>query len=217
MSDNGLILGLGNPGPDYALTRHNAGFMAVDRMVALGGERKGLGLERLECGGDCELWRFYPAGRAKGPWLLAKPLTYMNLSGNAAARICGRFDIAPRDVLVVHDELDLEPGRAKLKRGGGANGHNGILSLEECLGSADFARIRIGIGRPEHASMMVGYVLERFSDTDLKLVMAVIDAVWKSVGVLVRRGWTPAVQCLNAFRAAEKLGGGDGEPSDIPA
>lgn len=201
MNYKGLIVGLGNPGPEYALTRHNAGFMAVDWMLEQAARRKSLKLERVESGDDCEVWRLYPAGMQKGPYLMAKPLTYMNLSGLVAARLCGRHNLDARDVLVIHDELDLEPGRAKLKRGGGANGHNGVISIEERLGDGNFIRARIGIGRPEHATQMVEYVLEPFSARDLELTGMVVKEVWKAFDLMLRRGWNSAVQHLHGYRA----------------
>lgn len=196
MESVGLIVGLGNPGPEYERTRHNFGFLVIDAIIEAAETRKSMRLEVLQREGDFQLWRCVLGGSS---CLLAKPLTFMNLSGRAVARICGRNGIPAQEVLIVHDELDLPMGRMKLKRGGGSNGHKGIDSTAEHLGSVDFLRLRLGIGRPEHSSQVVSWVLQSFSAAEENGVHEVCAAAFKGLGLLMRRGVTDATQFINAF------------------
>lgn len=146
-----LVVGLGNPGRKYQGTRHNAGFWWVERLA----EQVGVGL-RAE-------GRFQGlAGRLSPPngntWLLL-PETFMNHSGRAVAALASFYRIEPADILVVHDELDLPPGTVKLKKGGGAGGHNGVSDIASQLGSKDFWRLRLGIGHPGVRDEVIDYVL----------------------------------------------------------
>ncbi|CAN5915346.1 aminoacyl-tRNA hydrolase [soil metagenome] len=148
-----LFVGLGNPGPEYAATRHNAGFWFIDDLahklgVTLAPERSYFGL----------------AGRANRPegtvWLL-QPMTFMNLSGKSVAALARFFKIEPNEILVAHDELDLMPGQIKMKIGGSHAGHNGLKDIQAQLGSADFWRLRLGIGHPGVRAEVVNYVLRK--------------------------------------------------------
>jgi PTH1 family peptidyl-tRNA hydrolase len=148
-----LLVGLGNPGPEYEATRHNAGFWWVDAVarklgVTLMPQRSYFGL----------------AGRASTSqgvvWLL-QPMTYMNLSGKSVAALARFFKIEPQEILVAHDELDLMPGQAKIKCGGGHAGHNGLRDIHAQLGSADYWRLRLGIGHPGVKAEVVDYVLRK--------------------------------------------------------
>jgi len=148
-----LLAGLGNPGPEYERTRHNAGFWFVDAVAArlkarLQPERSYFGL-------------YARIATAHGPLCLLQPTTFMNLSGRSVAAVARFFKIAPDEVLVAHDELDLMPGHVKLKRGGGHAGHNGLKDIQAQLGSADFWRLRLGIGHPGVKAEVVDYVLRR--------------------------------------------------------
>ncbi|MEO8344289.1 MAG: aminoacyl-tRNA hydrolase [Betaproteobacteria bacterium] len=147
-----LVAGLGNPGREYASTRHNAGFWFVDLLA-----------ERLSAPFASEAKFGGDVARA-GALRLVKPMTFMNLSGRAVAGLANFFGIAPGEVLVVHDELDLLPGKAKMKFGGGHAGHNGLRDIQAQLGSADFWRLRIGIGHPRDSELtrqeVVDYVLK---------------------------------------------------------
>lgn len=200
MDAKGLIVGLGNPGPEYAATRHNFGFLVVDAILDAARERKSMRLEALQKEGDLVLWSVALAG---GTYLLLKPLTYMNLSGKAVARVCGRFGVQAQEVLVLHDELDLPLGRMKLKRAGGSNGHRGVDSIAEHLGTEDFLRLRLGIGRPQEFMPVPKWVLENFNDADQAAVDAVVAAAFKGIGLLFRRGLAEATQFINAFRFEE--------------
>ena len=148
-----LFVGLGNPGPEYEATRHNAGFwwidaLARDRKLTLVPERSYHGLvARMQVGG-------HPV------WLL-EPQTFMNLSGKSVAALARFFKIEPHEILVVHDELDVVPGQAKLKRGGSHAGHNGLRDIHAQLGTDDYWRLRLGIGHPGVKSEVVGWVLKK--------------------------------------------------------
>jgi PTH1 family peptidyl-tRNA hydrolase len=151
-----LIVGLGNPGPEYADTRHNAGAWWLDAAVRqLGGQ---LGFDRNHKG---LVARLNLADRAAEPLWLLQPLTYMNLSGQSVAPLARFYKITPAQILVVHDELDLLPGQMKLKQGGGAAGHNGLKDILAQLGSPDFWRLRIGIGHPGVRAEVASWVLRK--------------------------------------------------------
>jgi PTH1 family peptidyl-tRNA hydrolase len=148
-----LLVGLGNPGPEYQATRHNAGFWFVDEVartlkVALVPERSYFGLAAR-------------ANTVHGPVWLLEPMTFMNLSGKAVAALARFFKIAPQEILVAHDELDLLPGQVKLKLGGSHAGHNGLKDIHAQLGSADYWRLRLGIGHPGVKAEVVDYVLRK--------------------------------------------------------
>jgi PTH1 family peptidyl-tRNA hydrolase len=148
-----LIAGLGNPGPEYAATRHNAGFWFVDE--AAGRLKVSLAPERSYFG---KAVRVNVAGRPV--WLL-EPTTFMNLSGKSVAALARFFKIEPQEILVAHDELDLMPGQVKLKLGGSHAGHNGLKDIHAQLGSDDYWRLRIGIGHPGVKSEVINYVLKK--------------------------------------------------------
>ncbi len=143
-----LIVGLGNPGSDYAMTRHNIGFMVIDACVAKTSARK---LSASSFQG--ELYKF------KNHYLL-KPLTFMNLSGESVVKVKNFYKI--EDVVVIHDDLDLPFGTVRFKKGGGHGGHNGLKSIDSCI-SKEYIRVRVGIGKPEHKGEVISYVLGKFS------------------------------------------------------
>ena len=148
-----LIAGLGNPGPEHAATRHNAGFWFVDELahrlkVQLSPERGYFGLAARANVGGRPLW-------------LLEPMTFMNVSGKSVAALARFFKIEPNEILVAHDELDLMPGQVKLKLGGSHAGHNGLKDIQAQLGSADFWRLRLGIGHPGVRDEVVNYVLRK--------------------------------------------------------
>ncbi|OEU71432.1 MAG: aminoacyl-tRNA hydrolase [Desulfovibrio sp. S3730MH75] len=200
MEYKALIVGLGNPGPEYATTRHNIGFILADALVELAKSRKSMRFKELSASSNYQLFSMSLAGNNI---LVTKPLTYMNLSGNAVGSICGKHSISVKDVIVVHDELDLPQGRMKFKRGGGNNGHKGLLSIQEVMRSPDFLRIRIGIGRPEFSSQVKDYVLEKFSIKELNVADQMINAAIKGLNLYFRRGQSPATQFLHTFEPDE--------------
>ena len=171
-----LLVGLGNPGPEYESTRHNAGFWWIDAVArALGAH---LALER---GFHGLVARASVQGR--GVWLL-QPQTFMNLSGRSVAALARFYKIAPEEILVVHDELDLPPGQAKLKQGGGHAGHNGLRDIHAQLGSADYWRLRLGIGHPGARSEVVGWVLKKPPLDDRIAIDQAIDRSAKALAPL---------------------------------
>jgi len=169
----GLIAGLGNPGADYAATRHNAGFWFVDALAAAHGASL-----RAEAKFHGELGRAAVGGR--DVWLL-KPTTFMNHSGRAVAAVARYYKLAPEQILVAHDDLDLPVGTARLKRGGGHGGHNGLRDIINHLGSRDFLRLRLGIHHPGDSKAVVDYVLGRPSAADRE---AIEDAIARALGVM---------------------------------
>ncbi|WP_174874888.1 aminoacyl-tRNA hydrolase [Vogesella oryzae] len=168
-----LVVGLGNPGPEYEKTRHNAGFWLVDELAW---QHKA----KLHAEGKF----FGEAARATlaagDVWLL-KPMTYMNLSGQAVAALARFYKIAPEEILVVHDELDLQPGTARLKQGGGHGGHNGLKDIIARLGSPNFWRLRLGIGHPGDRNEVANFVLKKARAEEQQ---AIDDALAKSLQVM---------------------------------
>jgi PTH1 family peptidyl-tRNA hydrolase len=162
-----LLVGLGNPGPEYDATRHNAGFWFVDEAARKLGAT--LQPERSYSGLAARV------ARPEGPLWLLQPMTFMNLSGKSVAALARFFKIEPAEILVVHDELDLMPGQAKLKLGGSAAGHNGLKDIEAQIGSAGFWRLRLGIGHPGVKSEVVDYVLRRPKPDERTLIAKSIE------------------------------------------
>ncbi|MDO5083225.1 aminoacyl-tRNA hydrolase [Arachnia propionica] len=155
-----LVVGLGNPGPTYAPTRHNVGFWAVDDLA----DRLGVRFS-LAKGQRAEVAAAHLDGEHRV--LLVKPTTFMNESGAAVAAVARFHKVPPDRVIVIHDELDLEPTRLRLKLGGGDNGHNGLKSIRAHLGTGDFLRIRVGIGRPPGRQPAADHVLARMRPAEL--------------------------------------------------
>jgi len=168
-----LIVGLGNPGADYEATRHNAGSWFVEKLADHGHQT--FRQDNRHHGQICRL--DLPGGEC---WLL-KPTTYMNHSGRSVASLAGYFRIAPQEILVAHDELDLPPGDVRLKCGGGHGGHNGLRDIMNALGSRDFLRLRIGIDHPGQQAEVVNYVLGRPSQGDRQ---AILEAVERAIDCL---------------------------------
>jgi PTH1 family peptidyl-tRNA hydrolase len=187
-----LVVGLGNPGAEYARTRHNAGFWFVDELA-----RRGGGAWRREPRHQCELARV----RLEGSELwLAKPATYMNHSGNAVQSVAAFYRIAPAEVLVVHDDIDLPPGVARLKQGGGHGGHNGVRDVIGQLG-ADFWRLRIGVGHPGSKDEVVDAVLDRATKAEQQLIDAALERAQAALPELLRDGAQPAMTRLHTDAA----------------
>lgn len=186
-----LIVGLGNPGPEYDQTRHNAGALFVERLAAAQGAS--LAVERKYHG---LVGRFRHAGNDVR---LLIPTTYMNRSGQAVAALAGFFRIPPAAILVAHDELDLPPGTARLKTGGGHGGHNGLRDIIAQLGNQNgFHRLRLGIGHPGHASLVSNFVLGRAPRSEQDLLDTSIDAALEVVPELLAGDLTRAMQRLHS-------------------
>jgi PTH1 family peptidyl-tRNA hydrolase len=185
-----LIAGLGNPGSEYVETRHNAGFRFLDMLLA--GSGVTLKTERRFAG---KVARHSISGREV--WLIA-PDTFMNHSGEAVSKIARFYKIPPEEILVVHDELDLPPGTARLKTGGGAGGHNGLVDLIEQLGTPEFARLRIGVGKPATASQGASYVLRRAPQAEQALIDDAIRATLDQLPDIVHGDMQKAMNSLHA-------------------
>ncbi len=170
-----LWVGLGNPEPGMARQRHNIGFMAIDVIA----RRHGFSPWRRRFKGVCA------EGTVGAEKVLAlKPLTYMNDSGESVQPAAAFFKIPPGGITVFHDELDLAPGKVRVKRGGGAAGHNGLRSMDQRLGTADYWRVRLGIGHPGHKDRVTGHVLGDFAKVDLGWLLPCLDAVADEAGLL---------------------------------
>ncbi len=171
-----LIIGLGNPGNRYRSTRHNIGFAVIEELA-----RK-LEIELKHKTFDA----CWGKGKIGGSGvILGMPQTYMNLSGHAVQKLLAYFKADIGDLIVVHDDLDLPLGKMRIKRGGGNAGHNGLGSIEEQLGSSEFIRIRLGIGKPVHKSRTEGYVLEAFRAEEVPLLPEIITAAADAVTEVV--------------------------------
>ena len=185
-----LLVGLGNPGPEYEATRHNAGFWWVDAAArklgaALTPQRSYFGLAAR-------------AQAATGTVWLLQPMTYMNLSGKAVAALARFYKIAPAEILVVHDELDLLPGQAKIKLGGGHAGHNGLRDIHAQLGTADYWRLRLGIGHPGVKAEVVDYVLRKPAPEQRELIEQTIARSVDALDLLLAGEMERAMMKLHA-------------------
>jgi PTH1 family peptidyl-tRNA hydrolase len=188
VNDMKLIVGLGNPGREYSETRHNVGFMTIDELAkrweivswrsrheALIGEYR-IGDEQL---------------------ILVKPQTFMNLSGNAVGALARWYKVKIEDIIVIHDDMDLPTGRLRLRTKGSSGGHRGIESLLMQLGQEEFARVRIGIGRPPQGWQVVDYVLAKFNAEESPLIEAVIKKAADAVEGIVKHGLNKAMNTFN--------------------
>ncbi|KHL70694.1 MULTISPECIES: aminoacyl-tRNA hydrolase [Pseudomonas] len=189
-----LIVGLGNPGPEYDQTRHNAGALFVERLADAKGVR--LVLDKKYFG---LVGKFTHQGQDVR---LLIPTTYMNRSGQAVAALARFYRIEPDAILVAHDELDMPPGVAKLKKGGGHGGHNGLRDIIAQLGNNNgFHRLRLGIGHPGHASLVSGFVLSRAPRSEQELLDKSIDHALGVVPEILAGDWTKAMQTLHSQKA----------------
>jgi len=204
-----LLVGLGNPGPEYEHTRHNAGFWWVDAAARRLGAR--LTAERAFFG---------LAGRAthpEGPVWLLEPQTYMNLSGKAVAALARFYKIAPQELLVVHDELDLPPGQMRLKLGGGHAGHNGLRDIHAQLGSPDYWRLRLGIGHPGVKAEVANYVLRKPPAAEREAIEQSIGASLAQLDLLIAGRMEQAMMKLHAKPTAGAPALKPGPAAAVPA
>ena len=187
-----LFVGLGNPGPEYAATRHNAGFWWIDQLARR--LNVSLTLERAYKG---RVARASVAGQSV--WLL-EPQTFMNLSGQSVSALARFFKIAPDEILVAHDELDLPAGEAKLKFGGGHAGHNGLRDIHAQLGTGDYWRLRLGIGHPGARHEVVGWVLQRPPLDEQIAIEQAIDRAAAAFELLAAGDMNAATQCIHTSK-----------------
>jgi len=179
-----LIVGLGNPGPRYRFSRHNAGFLVLDQLA----EKNGMALSQ----------RLFDAlvarGKIAGESVIAvAPQTFMNLSGIAVRRILDFYRVEVADLIVIHDDMDLPFGTIRLKEGGGHGGHKGLISVIEQLGNPDFLRVRIGIGKPVMREMVDSYVLSPFSEEEMQTVPDIAVTACDVVTEIVSSGVQAAI------------------------
>jgi peptidyl-tRNA hydrolase, PTH1 family len=186
-----LVVGLGNPGENYARTRHNLGFMVADLLAArLGAKFKA----HKRSGAEVLTGRL--AGRSV---VLAKPRCYMNESGRQLGPLAKFYSVPPADIILIHDELDLEFGSIRLKFGGGEGGHNGVRSVASALGTKDFQRVRIGIGRPPGRKDPAAYVLENFNAAERADVPTICEQAADATELLIELGLEPAQNRVHAW------------------
>ena len=191
-----LIIGLGNPGRSYANSRHNIGFTCLSYFA----KKYGIHFDKKQ--GKARIGTGEIAGTRV---ILAKPQTYMNLSGESVSRLIKKFDIKPNDLLVIHDDLDLPLGRIRIRHGGSSGGHNGINSIINNLGSQDFTRLRVGIGRPAENedtiessdNKIITYVLSDFTPDEKQAISQVIPIVSEAIHCLLTEGLTVSMNRYN--------------------
>lgn len=193
-----MIVGLGNPGREYAETRHNAGFRLLDALA----REHALGFTR-DARRQAETCRWQSRDI---DCRLCKPLVSMNESGVAAQALSAYYKIPPQALLVVHDELDLSPGVARVKQGGGHGGHNGLRDIVRRLGSSSFTRLRIGIGHPGHRDQVTPYVLSKPSSHDRKLIEDAIIRALAILPLLLRGETQKAMNILHGDNAGDNAG-----------
>ena len=191
MAEPRLVVGLGNPGPNYAQTRHNLGFMVADLLAArLGSNFK----VHKRSGAEIVTGRL--GGRSV---VLAKPRCYMNESGRQVGPLAKFYSVAPADVIVIHDDLDLEFGRVRLKIGGGEGGHNGLRSVASALSTKDFQRVRIGIGRPPGRKDPAAFVLENFTAAERAEIPTVCEQAADATELMIELGLEPAQNVVHTW------------------
>lgn len=181
-------MGLGNPGPEYEASRHNVGFRVVDTLAG----RSGMALTR------CRFRSLFAKGSLHGVQvLLVKPLTFMNDSGFAASRWQQALHLEPSQIIVVHDDLDLPTSQLRIKVGGGHGGHRGVRSVLEAMGSADFLRVKVGIGRPQDGQDAVKHVLGSFEEREGDAIQGVVQRAADAVEVLLQESLEAAMNRYN--------------------
>lgn len=188
-----LVVGLGNPGPQYAGNRHNVGQMVLDELArrtgaAFGTRASGL-LSRRPQAAVAEARLGVLPGGAPGPRVvLAKPTTYMNVSGGPVAALAKYYDVPPERTVLVHDELDIPFADVRLKRGGGEGGHNGLRDTTKALGTKDYVRVRVGVGRPPGRMDAADFVLRDFAKNELKDLPWLVDSAADAVELVITSG-----------------------------
>ena len=191
MAEPLLVVGLGNPGPQYATTRHNLGFLVADVLA----DRIGAGFKvHKKSGAEVTTGRL--GGKSV---VLAKPRTYMNESGRQVGPLAKFYSVAPADVILLHDELDIDFGRIRLKFGGGIAGHNGLRSVGQSLGTNDFGRVRLGIGKPPGRQSGASFVLENFNSRERPELGVFVEQAADATEMFIRDGLEPAQNIVHAW------------------
>jgi peptidyl-tRNA hydrolase, PTH1 family len=204
-----LVAGLGNPGPDYAGTRHNVGFATIERLAAEGSARFSPG------GDDAETALILLGGSAV---VLLKPQTFMNRSGAAVAAWLDRLALPAAGLVVVHDDLDLPLGRLRIVAAAGAGGHRGVRSIQETLGTVEFPRVRVGIGRPEAGQAAAQRVLAEFTSEERPVAATLVERAAAAVRCLILEGVDPAMNRYNVRRGPDSgsRAATEQQPEQIP-
>ncbi len=184
-----LVVGLGNPGSEYAETRHNAGFMVIDLLA----ENLRVSYWKEQAGAKVAVTRL-----GDEDLILAKPQTFMNISGKAVSKLVDAYGVSVPEVIIVHDDLDLPEGSVRVKRGGGHGGHNGLRSLTDQLGGAEYLRVRVGIGRPPGRQDAADYVLEPMRRDAAERLSAMVPTAAQAVLHVLEHGADSAMQEYNA-------------------
>ncbi|MCF7354099.1 MAG: aminoacyl-tRNA hydrolase [Vibrio litoralis] len=189
-----LLVGLANPGPEYAKTRHNAGAWVVEELARV---------HNVTLKDESKFYGYTGRIMVNGQDLrLLIPTTFMNLSGKSVSALAKFYQIKPEEIMVAHDELDLPPGVAKFKKGGGHGGHNGLKDIiAKQANNKDFYRLRIGIGHPGHKDRVAGYVLGKAPTKEQELLDAVVDESVRSLDILLKDGLAKAQNRLHTFKA----------------
>ncbi|MBT2505583.1 MULTISPECIES: aminoacyl-tRNA hydrolase [Streptomyces] len=192
-ADPWLIVGLGNPGPDYAANRHNVGFMVADLLA----DRMRAKFKAHKARAQVVEGRIGPPGPGNRRVVLAKPMSYMNLSGGPVTALRDFYKVPTANIVAIHDELDIDYGTLRLKLGGGDNGHNGLKSMTKAMGP-DYHRVRFGIGRPPGRMQVADFVLKDFSSTERKELDYLVDRAADAVECLVIDGLERAQSTYNS-------------------
>jgi PTH1 family peptidyl-tRNA hydrolase len=192
-----LVVGLGNPGTKYAHNHHNIGFMCIDAFA----KAHGFSLERNRVGAKAV------QGKIDGKdVVIAKPQTFMNLSGEAVNKLIQRHHVKPANLIVVYDDMDLPPGKLRIRQGGGSAGHNGIKSIIGNIGTDDFIRVRVGTGRPEQGAPrgeVINFVLDDFTPDEQKIIDKIIPVIVETIDTLLKDGITAAMNQFNNTNLSE--------------
>lgn len=197
MSDTLLVVGLGNPGAKYAATRHNVGQMAVDRLAMWAGAK----FQSHKRANAVVIEGHMGVPGTARRVVFAKPSSFMNTSGTPVAALAGYYNVAPENVIAVHDEIDTEFGTIKLKQGGGEGGHNGLRDITRALGTKDYLRVRVGVGRPPHGRDTADHVLVPFSSAERRVLDDLVTEGAAAVEMLVERGLVAAQQEFHSKQA----------------
>lgn len=182
-----LIVGLGNPGKDYEKTRHNVGFMTLDRLA----DAFQVSIDAKKFKGEYVKFKYHGEDV-----IFLKPMTYMNLSGESVREVMNYFKITVDDLIVIYDDMDMPVGKLRLRESGSAGGHNGMKSIIAQIGTQNFKRIRVGIGKHAHMKV-IDYVLGRFDKTEQPLIEEGIDNALKAVQITLDKDFTAAMNALN--------------------
>lgn len=193
-----LVAGLGNPGSEYASTKHNLGYLTVDEI----GKRAGIDLKKKKFSGVCGEGTFN-----NDKLILLKPETYMNRSGESVSTVASFYHIPVENIIIVHDELDLPAGTVRIKAGGGSAGHKGVMSVMGELGSGDFIRVRIGIGKPGEKKGTVSHVLSKFRKEESELVSESVLRAADAVLEIIQHGLQKAMNKYNVRPESEESAG----------